>query len=65
MEAAKGTNLFFAIYVDENGIRSYETIPLNIVIERLKQGLSVVPEKIERNIVYYFIYLLMIWYMCL
>ena len=45
VEAAKGTNLFFAIYVDENGIRSYETIPLNIVIERLKQGLSVVPEK--------------------
>lgn len=38
VEAAKGTNLFFAIYVDENGIRSYETIPLNIVIERLKQG---------------------------
>ena len=45
VEAEKGTNLFFAIYVDENGIRSYETIPLNIVIERLKQGLSVVPEK--------------------
>lgn len=45
VEAAKGTNLFFAIYVNENGVRSYETIPLNIVIERLKQGLSVVPEK--------------------
>lgn len=40
---AQGTNLFFAIYVDENGKRSYETIPLNIVIERQKQGLSSVP----------------------
>jgi CRISPR-associated endonuclease Csn1 len=30
VEAAKGTNLFFAIYQDENG-KSYETIPLNIV----------------------------------
>ncbi len=44
VEAAKGTNLFFAIYADENGKRSYETIQLNIVIERLKQGLSEVPE---------------------
>jgi CRISPR-associated endonuclease Csn1 len=44
VEAAKGTNLFFAIYIGENGIRNYETIPLNIVIERLKQGLSEVPE---------------------
>ncbi len=44
VEAAKGTNLFFAIYADENGKRSYETIQLNIVIERLKLGLSEVPE---------------------
>ena len=44
VEAAKGTNLFFAIYMDENGKRTYETIPLNIVIERQKQGLSSVPE---------------------
>jgi CRISPR-associated endonuclease Csn1 len=43
VEAAKGTNLFFAIYQDENNKRSYETIPLNIVIERQKQGLSSVP----------------------
>ena len=47
VEAAKGTNLFFAIYKDENGKRSYDTIPLNIVIERQKQGLSTVPEKNE------------------
>jgi CRISPR-associated endonuclease Csn1 len=45
VEAAKGTNLFFAIYQDENGKRSYETIPLNIVIERQKQGLAPCPEE--------------------
>jgi CRISPR-associated endonuclease Csn1 len=44
VEAAKGTNLFFAIYGKENGKRSYDTIPLNIVIERQKQGLKSVPE---------------------
>jgi len=44
VETAKGTNLFFAIYADEEGNRSYETIQLNIVIERLKQGLCEVPE---------------------
>ena len=38
VEAAKGTNLFFAIYKDETGKRNYETIPLNIVIENQKQG---------------------------
>ncbi len=43
VEAAKGTNLFFAIYSKENGKRNYETIPLNIVIERQKQGLTSVP----------------------
>ncbi|MDR0791839.1 MAG: hypothetical protein LBE82_00910 [Chitinophagaceae bacterium] len=49
VEAAKGTNLFFAIYADENGNRSYETIPLNIVIERMKQGLKPVPETNEKE----------------
>lgn len=49
VEAAKGTNLFFAIYQDENGKRSYETIPLNIVIERQKQGLDSVPETNEKG----------------
>ncbi|MDP4187646.1 MAG: HNH endonuclease domain-containing protein, partial [Bacteroidota bacterium] len=38
-------NLYFAIYSDSNNKRAYETIPLNIVIERLKQGLQAVPEK--------------------
>ncbi|MCF6223202.1 MAG: CRISPR-associated protein Csn1 [Flavobacteriaceae bacterium] len=37
VEAAKGTNLFFAIYNDEEGKRHYETIPLNEVIEHQKQ----------------------------
>ena len=40
VEAQKGTNLYFAIYEDKEGNRSYNTIPLNEVIERLKQGLS-------------------------
>jgi CRISPR-associated endonuclease Csn1 len=49
VEAAKGTNLFFTIYAGDNGNRSYETIPLNIVIERLKQGLNTVPERNEKG----------------
>lgn len=44
VEAAKGTNLFFAIYENESGKRNYETIPLNFVIERQKQRLGPVPE---------------------
>ncbi|MBT2623769.1 type II CRISPR RNA-guided endonuclease Cas9 [Chryseobacterium sp. ISL-6] len=49
VEAAKGTNLFFAIYEDKNGKRNYETIPLNIVIERQKQRLNSVPLKNEKG----------------
>ncbi len=49
VEAAKGTNLFFAIYQNEKGERSYETIPLNVVIERQKQGLNSVPENNEKG----------------
>jgi CRISPR-associated endonuclease Csn1 len=45
VESADGTNLFFAIYIDENEKRWYEIIPLNIAVERLKQGLKEVPEK--------------------
>jgi CRISPR-associated endonuclease Csn1 len=44
VEAEKGTNLFFGIYETEDGSRSYATIPLNVVIERLKQGETAVPE---------------------
>lgn len=47
VEAAKGTNLFFAVYENEHGKRSFETIPLNIVIERQKQGLS--PVSLHQN----------------
>ena len=45
VEAAKGTNLFFAVYQDEKGKKSYETIPFNEVIERQKQGLPVIDLK--------------------
>ncbi len=54
VEAAKGTNLFFAIYRDPEGKRSYASIPLNIVIERQKQGLSSVPEVDENGSVLLF-----------
>ncbi|MEX0983309.1 MAG: type II CRISPR RNA-guided endonuclease Cas9 [Bacteroidales bacterium] len=37
VEAAKGTNLFFAIYVDEDNKRKFETVPLVEVIEHQKQ----------------------------
>jgi CRISPR-associated endonuclease Csn1 len=47
VEAAKGTNLYFAVYHDKNGMRSYDTIPLDIVIERQKQGLAPVELKSE------------------
>ena len=50
VEAQKGTNLYFAIYEDNDGNRSYNTIPLNEVSERLKQGLSPVPDKNEKEI---------------
>ena len=45
VETAKGTNLFFAIYQDENGKRNYKTIPFNEIIERQKQGLTSVQEE--------------------
>ena len=45
VEADKGTNLFFAIYQNADSKRIYETIPLNIAIEREKQGLHPVPER--------------------
>ncbi len=54
VEAAKGTNLFFAVYENEAGKRSYETVPLNIIIERQKQKLPPVPEvKEESKLLFY------------
>jgi CRISPR-associated endonuclease Csn1 len=44
VEAEKGTNLFYAIYQSNDGERIYETIPLNVVIERQKQRLPPVQE---------------------
>ena len=38
VEAAKGTNLFFGIYANEQGKRVFETIPLNVVVENQKLG---------------------------
>lgn len=38
-------NLFFGIYIDKEGNRSFDTIPLDKIIERQKQKLSPVPEK--------------------
>lgn len=40
----EGTNLFFAIYIDENGNRSFESIPFKEAVERMKQGLNVADE---------------------
>jgi len=55
VEAAKGTNLYFAVYQNEEGSRAYTSIPLNIVIERLKQHLSPVPERNDKghNLLFY------------
>lgn len=45
VEAAKGTNLFFAIYQDDISKRNYETVPLNEVIEHQKQMAHLPREK--------------------
>ncbi len=61
VEAAKGTNLFFAIYKGKNKkgelVRQFDTVPLNIVIEREKQGFSSVPQKYyDKNSIEYNLY---------
>ena len=43
VEADKGTNLFFAIYTDNDGNRSFESIPFNVAVERMKTGADVAP----------------------
>ena len=50
VEAQSGTNLYFAIYEDAEGKRMYQTIPLNVVVERLKMGYGPVPETNEQGI---------------
>jgi CRISPR-associated endonuclease Csn1 len=49
VEADKGTNLYFAIYVDDEGNREYESIPFNMVVERMKNGLSAAPEQNKKG----------------
>lgn len=44
-EAEKGTNLFFAVYRDSDGRRSYRSIPLVEVVDCVKNGLPRIPEK--------------------
>lgn len=46
-------NLFFAIYKDENGKKKFESIRLDVVIERLRQGLQAVPETNEHGVSLY------------
>ncbi|WP_312300680.1 type II CRISPR RNA-guided endonuclease Cas9 [Chryseobacterium sp.] len=46
-------NLFFAIYKDENGKKNFESIRLDIVIERLKQGLQAIPETNQNGVSLY------------
>lgn len=41
VESEKGTNLFFAVYANEDGGRNFESIPFNVAVARLKEGLSV------------------------
>lgn len=48
-EAQKGTNLYLGVYEKEDGQRSVATIPLRLVVERLKQGLAPVPETDEQG----------------
>jgi CRISPR-associated endonuclease Csn1 len=48
--AATGTNLYFSIYANEDGKRVFETVPLNIVINRLKcNELPVNNERIDEK----------------
>lgn len=43
-EAQSGTNLFCAIYEDQDGNRNYVSIPLKNAVESIKLGLSPAPE---------------------
>jgi len=43
VEADKGTVLYFAIYSTPDGKRKFESMPFNLIVERLKQGLTPAP----------------------
>ncbi|WP_202946868.1 hypothetical protein [Nitritalea halalkaliphila] len=62
VEAAKGTNLYFAIYIDENGKRNYESIPFNVVLERSSKGRDPFQNVMIRAIGYCFTCRQMIWF---
>ena len=49
VEADKGTNLFFAVYADADGNRSFRSIPFNEAVERLKGNLPVAPAEDEEG----------------
>ena len=49
VEAAKGTNLFYGVYVDDNGKRSYDTISLVSAVASLELGLPPVPITNEKG----------------
>lgn len=49
VEADKGTNLFFAIYIDEDGNRYFESIPFNVAVERQKEGDAIAPNTDEKG----------------
>jgi CRISPR-associated endonuclease Csn1 len=49
VEVAKGTNLFFGVYVNKEGERSYDTIPFYLAMESQKQGLVSVPAQNEKG----------------
>lgn len=46
---AKDTNLFFAVYANEEGKRSYQSVDLRTAIELKKQGCPVAPETNEKG----------------
>lgn len=54
VEAAKGTNLFFAIYVsidkDGNEVRSFVTVPMKMAIDSQKEGKKDWRSVLDRNI---------------
>lgn len=47
--AAKGTNLFFAVYADEEGKRYFESIPFNVAVENEKAGMPPAPDRDEKG----------------
>ncbi|MCR5152760.1 MAG: type II CRISPR RNA-guided endonuclease Cas9 [Prevotella sp.] len=49
VESDKGTNLFYAVYVNEKGKRTFVSIPLEEAIERLKNNQKVADEQLDDN----------------